>query len=341
MDPVSLEDVIRQYIQLPPVPSGTGWYPVLHTTCDKGKKGPRGGFRFDGDVVAFHCFNCGTKTVYDPSSTGREGQSLMPAKMQKILQDFNIPEDEWKKVLFSALSLRDKGGKNGSKLEIKLKIEPTVIELPENFYLLKNAKEGDVWAEIARIYLKERKIDPLSYDFMLSKKNDDIRMNKWLGRVIIPIYKDNHLIFYQGRDLTGTKQKKYENPAVSREKIMYGYDKLFEYNDLPLYIVEGWFDAKSIDGVAIFGNEISKSQANWLNRSNKKKVYIPDRFGDGTRGALEALELGWSISTPSIGDCKDINEAVVKYGRLYVMKSIAENTASGFEARTKIGIYCK
>jgi hypothetical protein len=106
-----------------------------------------------------------------------------------------------------------------------------------------------------------------------------------------------------------------------------------------LYIVEGIFDAMSIDGVAIIGNEITDAQIEWLNRSRRKKVYIPDRFGDGRRVALDCLEHGWSISTPDIGSCKDMNEAVKKYGKMYVMKSIAENTADGLVAETKLRIY--
>ena len=36
-----------------------------------------------------------------------------------------------------------------------------------------------------------------------------------------------------------------------------------------------------------------------------------------------------------------MNEAVLKYGKLYVIKSITDNIADGFEARTKLGVYCK
>jgi hypothetical protein len=39
----------------------------------------------------------------------------------------------------------------------------------------------------------------------------------------------------------------------------------------------------------------------------------------------DALEYGWSISMPIWQEtCKDINEAVVKYGKLFVLKSIIE-----------------
>lgn len=338
MDAVSLEEIIRRYIQLPPTPAGTGWYPVLCKVCnDHGRKGPRAGFRFDGEKVAYHCFNCGHACVFDA-----EQHRSLSTKMQQVLNDFGVPENEWQQVLFTALAKRNEGGATQQAAPQSRNIEPVEIPLPDIFYPLADAEDDDKWAEIARYYLlEERGIQPSSYPFLLSKRSDDQRLKKWFGRVIIPIYKDGKLVFYQGRDLTGKAQKKYESPAVTRERVLFGFDKLFDESDISVYIVEGWFDAFVIDGVALLGNEISDIQAEWLNRSRKKKVYIPDRFGDGKRGAERALELGWHISTPDIGGCKDMNQAVKRYGKLYVMKSIVDNTSDGFEAMTKLGVYCR
>lgn len=340
MEDVSLEQLIRQYVQLPTVPSGTGWYPTLHV-CDHGKKGPRAGFKFDNNTVAFHCFNCGLAAVYDPEQRGREGQPLISKKMQQVLEDYNIPQDEWQQVLFSALKTQDAGIATQQIGKPVQSIEPMEIPLPETFYLLSEADEDDKWAMIARYYLEDRSIDPSSYPFMLSKKTDIPHLKKWFGRVIIPIYKDGKLIFYTGRDLTEKAVKKYESPAVSRDRVIYGFDKLFENSDLPLYIVEGWFDAFVIDGIAIFGNEISSTKIKWLNRSRRKKVYIPDQFGDGFRAAKQAIDAGWSVSTPDFGDCKDVSAAVQKYGKLYVLQTLAQHTASGFEAELNARMYCK
>lgn len=335
MESVSLEQIIRQYVQLDP-PTAKGWSPVLCRVCgDRGHKGKRAGFRFEGDVVGYHCFNCGHSTSYDPSE-----HEKMPKKMERVLHDFGIPESDWQQVLFSSLTLR-RSGKNKDKKVSSIQIEPLELPLPETFYPLKDAGSHDKWATIARYYLEEdRGIDPNSYPFLLSSKTEIPHLKKWFGRVIIPIYKGNKLIYYVGRDLTSNKMKKYENPAVSREKVFYGYDRLFEDVTTPLYITEGWFDGFAIDGVAILGNEISKTHTIWLNKSPRKKVYIPDRFGDGKRAAEHALSLGWHISTPDIGGCKDMDEAVRRYGKLYVMKTLIENTSIGFEAQAKLGVYC-
>ena len=333
---MKLEQIIRQYVNIPSTPAGTGWYPVLHTACDHGKKGPRAGFKFEDDNVAFHCFNCATNAVYIPSE-----YAYLSDKMKQILNDFGVPETEYQQVVIE--NLAEYAGKSKPEVSIiQENIEPMEIPLPDEFYLLQDAPKNDNWAEVAKWYLlEERGVDPFSYPFMLSRKACLPHMKKWIGRIILPIYKDGRLIFYIGRDLVGNKLKKYESPAVSRDKILFGFDQLFINSDQPLYIVEGLFDALAIDGVAIIGNEISDSMAKWINKSRRKKVYIPDRFGDGLRAAKQALEYGWFISTPDISeDCKDMNDAVKKYGKLYVLKTLAEHTADGFTADVNLGIYC-
>jgi len=338
MDFLTLEQIITQYIQLDPK-TGTGWYPVLCKVCnDRGHKGKRAAFKFDDQKVAYHCFNCGHATVYDPSA-----MKEIPEKMRLVLNEFGVPEDQWKQVQLGQLVNRDSGIKTTPEFLQAISVEPAVIPLPTHFYLLAEAGPNDKWADIAKYYLEDdRGIDPNSYPFMLSHKTGDPLLDRWFGRIIIPVYKNSALIFYTARDLTGKKQKKYLSPSYTREKVLYGFDELFRQTEEPLYIVEGWFDAFVVNGVAILGNEISDPQKIWLNKSHREKIYIPDRLGNGWFGAEEALKSGWSVSTPDIGNCKDINEAVLKYGKLYVMKSIVEKKISGFDdlTKTKLGFYC-
>lgn len=329
----SLEQIIHQYIQLPSRPTGSGWYPVICKVCnDHGHKGPRAGFRFDGTKVTYHCFNCGHSTSFDDNENKR-----VSGKMVTVLQAFGVPEEQWGQLNLLAM---DHDKKKQEVSEKQKNLEPKEIPLPKTFYKLSSADPSDKWAEVAKLTLEDRQCDPSSYPFMLSVKTGNEILDRWYRRLIIPIYKDNKLIYYQGRGMNN-QSKKYINPSVSRNNIIYGFDKLFVNPHQPLYIVEGWFDAFVIDGIAIFGNKITTEQKIWLDKSPRKKVYIPDRLGNGALGAKQALKFGWSISTPDIGDCKDVNDAVVKYGKLYVMKTITENTASGFQGEANIGLYCK
>ena len=52
---------------------------------------------------------------------------------------------------------------------------------------------------------------------------------------------------------------------------------------------------------------------------------MPDSDKAGIKLINDAIEYGWSVSFPIwMDDVKDINEAVVKYGKLFVLKSIID-----------------
>lgn len=341
---MTLDDIIQTYIPLPHTPSGRGFYSVLCAVCnDSGRKGPRAGFKFDNGAVGYHCFNCSLSTKYDPNT-----MSALPKKMVTVLKAFRVPQSELDQFEFQIFAKNTLiPSKDGITPRKKVKsVEPMIIPTPEEFYFLKDADENDKWAAIAKTYLnKERGIDWEQYPFMLAKRSDKVMMIKWLKRLIIPMYKNDNLIFYQGRDLSGTAQKKYQSPSTDAAKVLYGFDKLRNHGfNEPLYVVEGWFDAFLLDGVALLGNTISEEQEIHLNRCTRPKIYVPDRFGDGKEAAMHALSLGWGISTPDIGSdplCKDITDVMNKYGKLYTMKTLAERAATGFAAEVQLELYCK
>lgn len=336
----TLEQIIRQYVYLPSIPNAKGWYPCVHAGgCDRGHKGPRAAFNFSDQTIAFHCFNCGVKTVYDPSA-----HNNIPQKMKDVLNDFGVPEDEWREVQFHSLQSTQSQNKKVNKPKPR-NIEPTRLQIPEPFYYINNASNNDRWAVVAREYLiHERNVDPDSYPFMLcSIKADNRFYYQWKKRLIIPIFKDGEVIFWQGRSLHDTITPKYKSPSVPKEKVLYGFDRLFEQHTKPLFVVEGWFDAFKINGVAILGNELSTEQTIWLNKTNRPKVYIPDRHSSGRDIADKCLQRGWSISTPDIGDCKDLSDAVDRYGLLYIVKSIMENiydNSDPLTTETALTFYC-
>jgi len=331
---LTLEDVIRRNVPLS-TQNELGWFPVLHTACDHGRKGKRAGFKFNGDSVWFNCFNCALGAAYTPSE-----HPFLSENMRQVMDDFLIPASEYRQVVLEALKEHPTLSSNKIPEEPSENLEPPEIPLPDIFYKL--SETSNSWATLANQYLKNRGIDPNSYPFMLARKSNQKHLKDWFGRLIIPIYKNKKLIFYLGRDLTSKVRNKYEFPSVSRDNIIYGYDRLFTDHDSPLYVVEGWFDAQVIDGVAIFGNKLNDSKIKILNKSPRKKVYIPDRTGNGIIGAEQALEAGWAISTPNIGNCKDMNEAVVDKGQIYVLKTLAENTSDDpFTAYVKLKMFCE
>lgn len=327
-----IEDTIRKYIPLKGRPSAKGWFSLVCQVCnDHGNKGPRAGFKFspDGEAMSYSCFNCKFTTDYHPNKP-------VSKRLKTLFESYYIPIDEYDKLRFKQLT---QGSYKPVSLEKSETIMPPAMQMPSDFVLLDDVDSP--WCEVAKEFLSVVKgIDYKSHPFRICLTPSHPSRAAWKNRLIIPVFHNNDLIYYQGRSL-GDATPKYKNCSQSRDSVLFGFDKVLDRSDEPLFVVEGMFDAMSVGGVAIFENSLTSNQVVWLNRSTRPKIYVPDQFGDGHIGAQQALKQGWSISTPDIGDCKDINEAVVKYGKLYVMDTLRSSVSSGEDALIKLGVYCK
>jgi hypothetical protein len=98
-------------------------------------------------------------------------------------------------------------------------------------------------------------------------------------------------------------------------------------------VCEGPIDAMSIDGVSVQTNEISEQQAELIEQLGRRVIVVPDfdrhvnkrgrEVWAGESLALAAIEYGWSVSFPVWSEtCKDINDAVRRYGKLFTLKAI-------------------
>jgi RNase P subunit RPR2 len=152
-------------------------------------------------------------------------------------------------------------------------------------------------------------------------------------RLIIPCYHGTMLVGWIDRSIDPSSTMKYHKEIPS------GY--LFNTHHLNnpqrkfAFIVEGTFDALAIDGVAALGSSLNEMQIASINNSSKKIVVVPDRDAAGSRMVDIALEQNWNVAIPvKAGNSwwdpkiKDVDEAVVKYGKLFVVKSIIESISN-------------
>ena len=73
-------------------------------------------------------------------------------------------------------------------------------------------------------------------------------------------------------------------------------------------------------------NDISTDQVMLLSQLNKQIVVVPDRDTTGLKICDKALELGYQVSLPDWDtDIKDVNDAVIRYGKLPTLLSIIQN----------------
>ena len=97
-------------------------------------------------------------------------------------------------------------------------------------------------------YLKGRGFDAVS--LVIDKYNLKYsQIGEWSGRIIFPVYIDNELVTWQGRDITNKAFLRYKDLEKSKSKV-YTKSCIYNYDNLEgnvLYICEGVFDAIKID----------------------------------------------------------------------------------------------
>jgi len=292
--------------------TGSGWHSFNAVCCHhrghKADRRMRGGVRFDGQTNwSYHCFNCNFKCGFTL------GKSISKSTRQFLIW-CGVDETQIQKWSLESLQQRDLVDIILPKRkEIKIKFKEH--QLPETAELLdQNNQKHKVFVD----YLTSRGISSNEYPFMVSP-NEEGRMG---NRIIIPYTYKNKIVGHTSRFLDN-KIPKYINEQ--QPGYVFGYD--FQKPDSSVCIlVEGIFDALSIGACALTHNTISIEQAALLSNLNRQIIFVPDRDKSGLEACDRALELGYSVSIPNWdNNVKDVNDAVVKYGRLPTLLSILQS----------------
>jgi hypothetical protein len=312
-----IADTILTFLPAKRKHTPSGWISFNAPCCSD--KRQRGGFIKNGDeAVSYHCFNCGFKASWQPGRT-------ISQKMSKLMRLLNMPDDIISQLRLEALRLNENS--NATVREVIPKFEPRALPMDA-----KSLEEWSTWIELqgwentdqelinAFCYLRNnRSIDPYSYPFYWTNKIG------FKNRIIIPFYKDGVCVGYTARATNDAKPK-----FISEQQPGYVFNLDRQTHDREFVIaVEGPFDAISIDACALLGAEIKDSQ-NWLLKQlGKEIILVPDRDHEGPRTVEQAIEYGWSVSMPDWPDgVKDVNDAVVKLGKLATLYLILQSKES-------------
>jgi hypothetical protein len=322
-----ISDTILQYLPGKRKQTPSGWISFNAVCCDD--KRQRGGLIFNaGDAVSYHCFNCQFKASWQP---GRQ----LTQKMRKFMRELHMPDDVINQLALEAIRLNESttaevrsvvpkfdaralpmDSRSFEEWQTFLKLAGEEYVVPEAFY---NAVE----------YLANRRIDPLSYPFYHTNK---VGFN---NRIIIPFIFKGEVVGWTARATNDAKPK-----YLSEQQPGFVFNLDHQTNDRDFVIVcEGPFDALSIDACALLGAEIKDSQ-NWLLKQlGKEIVLVPDKDHEGPKTVEQAVEFGWSVSMPDWPEgVKDVNDAVVKLGRLatlYLIISAKESNSLKIQLKAK------
>ena len=294
-----IADTLLTYLPAKRKHTPSGWVGFNAVCCDD--KRQRGGFIVNGgDAVSYHCFNCGFKCSWQP---GRH----ISQKMNKFMRDLNIPDDIIAQLRLEALKFDTNNTAEVRSIIPKFDVRALPMDSQLITDLLANPPEKLI---PVLEYMVNRKIYPEDFPFYWTHKVG------FTNRIVIPFLYKGEIVGWTARAVNDA-QPKY----LSEQQPGYVFNLDNQTDDREfVFVCEGPFDALSIDSCALLGAEIKDSQHWLLKQLGKEIVLIPDRDAAGKATLEQALALEWSVSMPDWPDgVKDVNDAVVKLGKLATM----------------------
>ena len=314
-----VSDLLTVYLPAKRKTTPSGWTSFnapccVHNNENADTRG-RGGVIYEGDVISYHCFNCGFKASWQP------GRNLS-YKFKKLLEWLNTPDNEITKLALDVM--RENEGVEVQKYSVELP-EFTTVPLPDEAVRIADIPDYNENNKYFKYFL-----DVITY---MSKRNLNLDDTDYYwsptlayrDRLIIPFYYEGRIVGYTARAVGESKSKYLTTmqPGYVFNLDEQGPNKVFTI------LCEGQIDALHVEGCAIGGSDINDAQALLLNRLNKDIYVVPDRDKAGSKLVEQAIDRGWHVSMPDWDkDINDIGDAVAKYGRLYTLYSIASAAES-------------
>ena len=259
----------------------------------------RGGIKVTDQGWSYHCFNCGFTASF---VLGRN----LSFKARKLLGWLNVDRNEIERINLESLRHRNVEGLIAERQQVSERLHGIEFEdrlLPADTQPLNDK---------AQEYLNGRAV-PLDYPFLY----------KTMPRpgIVIPFTHDGQVVGHTTRFLDDRTPKYIQD-------IQHGYvfgTDLQKDSWQHVLVMEGVFDALSVNGLAVLHAEINDAQVRLIRSLGKEITVVPDQDEAGMKLIDRALELGWAVSTPNWpADVKDVNDAVRRYGRVATLLSIFE-----------------
>lgn len=189
-----------------------------------------------------------------------------------------VPDHHWFKIL-----------RQYSTGTIDIKEAVVGKEEGKDFFECKLPEECSSLTIRHKRYLMQRGFSPrqLEHDWKIQGTET---VGNYKFRIIIPIYYENKLVSFQGRDITGRQRDKYKTCYDTAVKdYLYGIDYV---NRNKIIVVEGVTDVWRLgkgNAIATFGIEFTRRQLNILVKRKFKKIGI--LFDNEPQAQEKATEL--------------------------------------------------
>lgn len=290
--------------------TSSGWISFNAPCCihrgENQDRRQRGGLKLTAEGGwSYHCFNCGFTAGFV------SGRSLS-FKARNLLNWMGVDTSIIEQINIESLRHRTIYGLlEGQKTVIKA-VEFEERDLPAGLELI-NIDNPAHLPYIA--YLENRKIDSIAYPYMISPK-DTGRASQ---RIVVPFTHNGIMVGHSARYIDGRSPRFISD---IQNGYVFGTD-LQKENWTQLIVVEGLFDALSINAVALLHNDINTQQVQVIKSLGKNITVVPDQDKAGMALVDRAIELGWAVSMPEWPQgVKDVNDAVINMGKLPTLLTI-------------------
>ena len=285
----------------------SGWISFNAPCCDD-RRG-RGGIKLSDQGWSYHCFNCSRTASF------QLGRSVS-FKARSLLVMLRVSEKEIDLLNLESLRHRSIHG----LLDDRARVANALADI--QFEELDDFPPGSevITPELPKYwrYLRLRCV-PEDFPVMTTIRTDGIH---WVREhVTIPFTYDGRVVGWTARFLDDRTPKYISH---SQPGYVFGTD-LQKPHWQHAIVVEGIFDALSIGGLAVMHADISDAQARMIRSLGREITVVPDRDRAGQGLVDRAIELGWAVSQPPWEDCKDVNDAVRKYGRVGTLLNIMQS----------------
>lgn len=296
--------------------SQNGWYNFNAVCCHHRGHNPdkkfRGGILLSDEFNwSYHCFNCGFTCGFSLSKN-------LSFKARQLLTWCGLSQEDISKISLENIKSRSVYEYLETKKKISKPVSFEEAQLPDNTILIdpKN-KEHVKFVE----YLKSRGFSHDEYPFMITPGEEGRNSD----RIVIPYTFENKIVGYINHYIDGRFPKYIKSQQTG---YVFGID-LQKPEWQVCIVAEGIFDALSVSGCALTHDGITPDQAMFLKRLNKTIIVVPDQDKTGLKICEQALSEGFQVSIPDWHPgIKDINDAVIKYGRLSTVLSILKSATN-------------
>jgi len=273
---------------------------------------------YDNGLAYYNCFNCGRSGTFSELYAELKGVPISEAikcvstpEFDKIYEVFNKKRNYIKEVKKNTESFNyilsdciDKNTKPKGYLEIQ-------------------------YQKILKKFIQDRYI-PDEYNVYIDIKGD------YKSRIILPIFEEDKIVYFQGRAINSDIEPKYLNPIVEKSEIIMNKN-LFD-KDKYIIVTEGIIDSMMVEynqGTCVLGGSISDEFLSKLYKYTNKGIIIAvdmDSRGKQEREKLTTESICGKILYYSIlpKPYKDLNEFKINNSHINIYDYVVENKKDYF-----------